>query len=172
MIGEILVINKYLSESKDNPIKSKLGKHEPSHIIAVINDEYWKEFTRKLELVPNSTIHVDNLGNWTISYSKLKGYIRGIIKELKNKKSFLEKLKKKPNFDISNSIVNQNIIDLEIKLKNAWSQLEEQRKMFIIRVYKHTKKKQQTDPNYKPKKDYTWYPYSFLKDLRNNSDIV
>ena len=171
MIGEILVINKFLSESDKNPIKKNIGKHDPRHIISVINDEYWKEFVRKLEFCPTSTIVADNLGIWTIRYSPFKKYIRDIIKQLRDKRAYLEKLRENLNFDESNSVIASQIRDLKLKLQVALKQLEEQRKIYILRYLLYTYKNKVKNSDFKPKYDYTWFPYSFKKELLNNSKV-
>jgi len=172
MIGEIQLINRFLAESPDCPIKGKIGKHDAKHIISVINDEYWKEFVRKLEYSPNSTIIADELGRWTITYSHFKKYIRDLIIQIRSKEKFLKEVaSKNENFNPDSSITVENIKDLRLKLSFAWKQLEEQRKLHILRYLLYTYKKQSQNPDFKPNKNYTWFPYSFKKELLNNSKI-
>lgn len=171
MIGEIQIINRFLAESENNPIKKDIGRHDYKHIISVINDEYWKEFVRKLEYCPSSSISVEKIGNWTIQYSPFKKYIRDLIKLLRNKQEFLKKLSENKEFDEEQSRTAMYVKDLRLKLSVAWKQLEEQRKIYILRYLLYTYKKQLKDPTFKPKYDYTWFPYSFKKELRNNSKV-
>ena len=172
MIGEITLINRFLAESKDCPIKGNMGKHDAKHIISVINDEYWKEFVRKLEFAPTSTIYLDELGFWTITYSHFKKYIRDLIKEIRKKQDYLNNVvSKNPDFNPENSITVEAIKDLRKKLSVSWIQLEEQRKLFILRYLLYTYRKKAENPNFIPNKDYTWFPYSFKKELLNNSKV-
>lgn len=171
MIGEIQLINRFLAESENCPIKDKIGKYDPKHIISVTNDEYWKEFVRKLEYAPHSSIRVERLGSWSIQYSPFKKYIRDLIRTLRDKRAFLKKLSENANFDEEQSRTASYIKDLKLKISVAWKQLEEQRKIYILRYLLYTYRKQLKDPTFKPKYDYTWFPYSFKHELRNNSKV-
>jgi len=165
MRGEISVINNVVSKREDNPIKSSIGKHDPAHIIAVINDEYWKHFRYKMNFSPNSCLILDNLGTFTLQYSRFKYYIRQLIKQLRKSKNNLERLKLDPKFDINNSETYVIYISIKAKLQASWQQLEEMRKLHILRYLLYTYKKYEADNTFVPKKNYTWFDFSFKKQL-------
>lgn len=172
MRGEIALINKEVLKLEENPIKKPIGKHEALHLIAVINDEYWKEWRRKLETIPHCTLVATRLGSWTVTYSKLKHYIRDLVKEIRKCRAAVERMSKDPSFVKENSYRWVYMKTIEGKLQAAWSQLEEQRKIHILRYLLYTNRKRQVDINFKPNKDYTWYDWSFKNQLLNNSEYV
>lgn len=171
MRGEINLINRGLYESENNPIKKDIGKHSALHIIAVINDEYWKEWRRKMEYCGDSCIYARELGGFKINFSKCKKYIRTLIREIRKKRATLENLRKDPTFKDEESRTFVELGTLTLKLKAALSQIEENRKLYILKYLIYTHNKLQKDPTFKPKYNYTWFPYSFKDLLRNNNKI-
>lgn len=82
MIGSQLVINPYILLDKDCPI-TKIKNHSPERIVDVITQEFWKEWQHLLVYSESTHIHVKNLGMFELKYSKLRGYIRKLVKVIR-----------------------------------------------------------------------------------------
>ena len=171
MRGEISLINKAVVEDTKCPVKDSIGGLDPLRIVSVINDEYWKEFKRKMDYTPASAIKVVGLGRWSFSYSYFKRYIRELIRSIRATRIRLKRLQENPEFVNENSLTWILLKDMELKLQISLKQLNEQRAIYILKILSYMCKKRATDPNFTYKVDYTWFPYSFKEQLRNNTKI-
>lgn len=173
MKGDIDIVNKMVANSDKCPVKDDIGKHDVLHIISVINDEFFKEFKRKLDYSHCSSIKMEHLGNFTVMYSPLKGHIHQLIILLRKLRALMKKnVETKPNYKMEESEMFIYSKEVELKLKAAWAQLEEQRKIYILKYLLFTNKKRLKNPDFKPNKNYTWFDYSFKHLLLNNSKVV
>lgn len=161
MRGEQSIINNLVLKHPECPIKDKIGKYEAAYIIKVIEDEYWREWKRKLEFASNSVIFCKGLGSFFIDLRQLKSNIRLLIKMLRGLKRKQEEFKLKNNRN--NVVLDVHINNTTLKLRASWAQLEEQRKIIISKWIRWNTKKRKMREEHKIRYDYEQWNFSFIK---------
>lgn len=163
MRGEQFIINALVLKHPENPIKEEIMEKSPEKIIEVIQDEYWKEWKRKLTYSEFSSINAVYLGSFTTDLWELKSYIGGLIKQIRILDARIAKFKENPMYDEKNSMSYYLREDCYKKLRITLKQLDERRKIMILRYLKWAKKKKEVGEEWKIKRNYEWFDFSFTK---------
>lgn len=161
MRGEQSVINQKVLKHPDNPVKENVKGISAEKIIAVIEEEYWSEWQKKLNYAPVGGVYVRNIGTFFVGFSALKGYIRKLIRHIRSKREFIEKCREEENIG-SLEVAVKAETDLIRKLGIAWKQLEEQRILFILRILRWNKKMVEKGTPEKIKVHYERFEWSFI----------
>lgn len=169
MKGEVFLIVKKILEREDNPVKETIGNKTPEKIVQVVLDEYWKEWRRKIDYSPSNNIVLENLGSFYTTLSGLKGYTRLLIKKIRTIRKKLKELEQNPDFDRENSKVVYIERDLTRKLQSCWVQLEERRKLMIMRYLRYANNLKEKNEAHRIKYNYEWFGFKFLDEYGYNS---
>ena len=141
MFGSFSYLDRHVARHKDCPLKDHFEEKELLWIVKVINDEQWKEVLRMKNYLPTTTVTLPRLGSFYTSMSPLKKYIRFSLITLRRLREKLEVKRGKEGFDPNNSFLQAVHDDLELKTRMAWKQLDEMRKIIILRTIKSNYRK-------------------------------
>lgn len=83
MIGNQYIINSLLLEHEENPIKEKIGEHNPEDIIYMITKEYWKYWRKELTHSEQPYIREAHFGDYKLMYGKSKMQLRKLLKKIR-----------------------------------------------------------------------------------------
>lgn len=171
MRGESFLIAQKMVKEGNYPISEKIGNNSAERIIHVIMEEYINDLKREMQLSPYNTIILESLGSFTTELSRLKGYIRKLIKAIRKLRKRLVVLEKKEDFKKENSMTWRIERDLTAKLGFAWKQLDERRELMIMKYLRYYHRCRIRNEHHKIKYNYEWYPYKFLKEYGYNNEI-
>jgi hypothetical protein len=171
MFGNIAFINRLASEREDNPLPKTLLGLSRHKIITVCTSEMWKEVIRQKQFSSNNNLSIPGLGSFYVDMSKLKKYIYSSVRRLRKLRARIEELSKNPNFDKENSMQVLKEKDLVIKVKASWSQLENIRKMIIIRTIKWNCKQRDNGNPQNIKVYYKAEEYAFIEEYIKTGKI-
>lgn len=171
MFGNISFINRLASEREDHPLP-KIFKGLSRHkIITVCTSEMWKEVIRQKQFSDNNNLSIPGLGSFYIDMSKLKKYIYTSVRRLRKLRIRVEELSQQPNFDPENSMQVLKERDLVLKVKASWSQLENIRKMIILRTIKWNCKQREKGTPENIKVHYKAEEYAFIEEYIKTGKI-
>ena len=171
MLGNIEIIKQLMMKTQ-NPVSGGIKDIPEKRVLDVIINEYWLEWKDRIVYSPCSSIHVKNLGNFTADLVPLKKNIGELVRDIRKKRKRLEKIQKNKNFNPENSATVLYLNIATKKLKASLAQLDEQRKLMIMRYMLYTIKHRTNNPDFSPKYNYMWFPYSFREKVLNNNKYV
>lgn len=164
MLGDFNILNRMASVHKDNPVKKSIGNKNILKILQVINDEQWRETLRLKQFTNFNAINMPGLGAFNTKMSPLKKYIYLSVKQLRRLRKRIEKAKvENSNFDAENSITQKIHDDLVIKVKAAWSQLNNHREIIIMRTLRSNYIKRKNNKESEIKVLYENFNWKFIK---------
>ena len=169
MRGEQFILNKLILDHPDNPIQKDIVDKSRLKIIEVIEDEFWKEFRRKIDFSNDPVIMIPFLGKFSTRYSPLKGYIRASVRRLRRLRKRIAILKEKKNFDPEKSMTVMIERQLVLKVRASWKQLDQMRMTMIARIIVWNEKQRKLGTPEKIKRDYAQLEWKFKSQLLNNS---
>lgn len=161
MRGEQSVINQRVLNHSENLIKDSIAHRSPEEIIKCIEYEYWEEWKRKLNFNHTGVIFCKHIGQFHLGFSQLKGYIRSLIINIRNKRKLIKRYEKQGRHS-SKKLVQNGEKDLVLKLKAAWAQLEEQRILFILRTIRWNERLIKKKESHRIKYNYEQWNFSFV----------
>lgn len=165
MFGNLSFLNRKVSEDQLAPIHKPVGGIDTLRITATINDEMWREILRRKQFTHTNIIQVPGLGSFTTRMSPLKKYIYTSIRQLRRLRVRMQKLKEaNPDIDPKTSMTFLMHDDLVKKVKAAWGQLEELRKIIILRTIVWNAKLRLRGQEDKIKVDYKPSDYLFIQE--------
>lgn len=130
MIGNQLQINRKILESDRNKIQD-IGKVSKEEIIAIINDEYWRQWRKLMINSEFPIIKCNKLGYFQLRYSKGKHFIYKLIKKMRwNKEHFPEKI---PGDGTMMGQIQKHHITV---FRIIWAQIDKMRHQNIKKVKK------------------------------------
>jgi len=131
MIGNQYYINNKIARDPQVPVNNL-------RIIEVIMDMYWDEFKKKLSEAEVPVVQVTHLGTWYADNSILRGYIRKLIRDIRN----IRKIEAYKNG--GEGLIAKH--DYKVKrLKSALKQLNNLRYVILERKNKYRRKRELQD---------------------------
>lgn len=173
MFGNLSFLNRKVSEDQLAPIHKPIGGIDTLRITSTINDEMWREILRRKQFSNNNIIQVPGLGSFMTRMSPLKKYVYTSIRQLRRLRIRMQKLKENnPTLDESQSMTFLMHKDLEGKVRAAWSQLEEMRKIIILRTIVWNAKLRLKGQEDRIKVDYKPSDYNFIRQYIKDKKTV
>ena len=78
-----LLVNTQLVNHPDNPIKEPIKGYLWQTLYMVITDEYWKQWKKRLILLPIHILKMEGFGLFVLRYSRARNYMRLLLSKIK-----------------------------------------------------------------------------------------